>query len=99
MWRFICIATLTIVLSGCCYAEANLSRNTPITINPTMEFDPNDEAFFRGCIAGIASAHMRAKTSQMFNWEYSRDLCEEVRRNLSCLHLGICDKNHRANKI
>jgi hypothetical protein len=99
MWRYICIATTTIVLSGCYHAEVIRSREAPITVESTMQFNPTDEAFFRGCIAGIAEVHIRANAVRHFDLDYAQQLCETVRRRLSCIHLDMCLERGPANGI
>jgi hypothetical protein len=99
MWRLICVATLTIILSGCYHAEVIRSREAPITVDSTMQFNQSNEAFYRGCIVGIAEIHIRANATRRFDMDYARDLCETVRRRLSCTHLNMCIENGGADGI
>jgi hypothetical protein len=96
---FICIAALAIILSGCYHTEVIRSREAPITVDSTMQFNQSDEAFYRGCIAGIAEIHIRANATRRFNMDYAQKLCETVRRQLSCTHLNMCIENEGADGI
>lgn len=90
MWRCICIATL-LLIAGCHQPEViNHNRQAPIIADSTMQYDINDEAIFRGCMAGIAEVHIRANRAAQFNINYVTALCEEVRKRISCQQLDVC---------
>lgn len=90
MWRCICIATLLLIV-GCHQPEViSHSRQAPIIVDSTMQYDIHDEAIFSGCMAGIAEVHIRANRAAQFDINYVTTLCEEVRKRISCQQLDVC---------
>lgn len=91
MWRCICIAASLLFMVACHPPEViNHSRQAPIIVDSTMQYDTNDEAVVRGCMAGIAEVHIRANRAAQFNIIYVTALCEEVRKRISCQQFDVC---------